>query len=98
MPDDILGQMEPQAVPMDNAVNQGIQGSALQFDYKPYPQEDYLNKQLQAALYEPPSIKKRLLLEKQALEQRVNNINTALEFLEKNPQFEAFQDILRKVL
>jgi len=47
---------------------------------------------------EPPSIKKRLLQERDSLQQRIDNLNIALDFLEKNPQFEAFQDILRKVL
>jgi len=47
---------------------------------------------------EPTSIKKRLLQERDSLQQRINNLDIALDFLEKNPQFEAFQDILRKVL
>jgi len=68
--------------------------------YDSYDNEKYSGAMLaqNAMQLEPPSIKKRLLAERDALQQRINNLDIALDFLEKNPQFEAFQDILRKVL
>jgi len=43
------------------------------------------------------TIRERLEEQKKALMAHLDGLNTALEFLDKNPSFENFHDILRKV-
>lgn len=69
------------------------------FDYIPGASES-LAKQAQAIQLgqtESPSIKRNLERQKYELEQRLENVNKAIEFLNENPNFEAFSDLLRKV-
>jgi len=49
------------------------------------------------AVMESPRLMNRLMENKKRLEEKLSNLNEAIAFLEKNPGYAEFTDILRKV-
>jgi hypothetical protein len=49
------------------------------------------------ALIEQPKLMNRLIENRKRLEEKLTNLNEAIAFLEKNPGYAEFTDILRKV-
>jgi hypothetical protein len=52
---------------------------------------------MNAAQSQSPTIKQNLERQKAELEQRLDSVSKAIQFLNENPNFELFSDLLRKI-